>query len=193
MEKKFLSSTGLAKFLEKLYEVFSQVGHTHTKSQITDFPTIPTNVSQLTNDSGYITTDNDTTYTLTRDGSSIVLTGTDGTTQTVEDLDTIISVDSELSADSENPVQNKVINTAISNLTSKIDDSLVELDSSLSIEGMAADAKAVGDVISEIQPYFLNIDYENLLAFDTTEIVIGSLANTTSVLGQAILGQMVLA
>ena len=193
MEKKFLSSTGLAKFLEKLYEVFSQVGHTHTKSQITDFPTIPTNVSQLTNDSGYITTDNDTTYTLTRDGSSIVLTGTDGTTQTVEDLDTIISVDSELSAESENPVQNKVINTAISNLTSKIDDSLVELDSSLSIEGMAADAKAVGDVISEIQPYFLNIDYENLLAFDTTEIVIGSLANTTSVLGQAILGQMVLA
>ena len=29
--------------------------HTHTKSQITDFPTIPSNTSQLTNDSGFIT------------------------------------------------------------------------------------------------------------------------------------------
>jgi hypothetical protein len=38
----------------------------------------------------------------------------------------------------------------------------------------------------------LNIDYNTLLAFDTSEIVIG-VASTTSVLGQAILGQMVLA
>ena len=29
--------------------------HTHTKSQITDFPTIPSKTSQLTNDSGFIT------------------------------------------------------------------------------------------------------------------------------------------
>lgn len=34
--------------------------HTHTKSEITDFPTIPTKTSQLTNDSGFKTTD--TTY-----------------------------------------------------------------------------------------------------------------------------------
>lgn len=45
--------------------------------------------------------------------------------------------------------------------------------------------------LSEIlNTYILNIDYD-ALAFDTTEIVIGS--NTTSVLGQAILGQLVLA
>ena len=31
--------------------------HSHTKSQITDFPTIPSSTSQLTNDSGYITAD----------------------------------------------------------------------------------------------------------------------------------------
>ena len=42
-----------------------------------------------------------------------------------------------------------------------------------------------------LNTYILNIDY-NALAFDTTEIVIGS-TNTTSVLGQAILGQLVLA
>ena len=38
----------------------------------------------------------------------------------------------------------------------------------------------------------LNIDY-NDLAFDTTEIVVNMSSSTTSVLGQAILGQMILA
>ena len=32
----------------------SDTSHTHTKSQITDFPTIPTKTSDLTNDSGFI-------------------------------------------------------------------------------------------------------------------------------------------
>ena len=36
--------------------------HTHTKSQITDFPTIPSNTSQLTNDSGYITSSGSCNY-----------------------------------------------------------------------------------------------------------------------------------
>jgi hypothetical protein len=35
--------------------------HTHTKSDITDFPTIPSKTSDLTNDSGYITTETDPT------------------------------------------------------------------------------------------------------------------------------------
>ena len=34
---------------------FAAASHTHTKSQITDFPTIPTKTSQLTNDSGFLT------------------------------------------------------------------------------------------------------------------------------------------
>ena len=38
----------------------------------------------------------------------------------------------------------------------------------------------------------LEIDYDNLLAFNTSEIIIG-IVNTSSVLGQAILGQMILA
>ena len=45
----------------------------------------------------------------------------------------------------------------------------------------------LSDILST---YILSIDYD-ALAFDTTEIVVGS--NTTSVLGQAILGQLVLA
>ena len=49
------------------------------------------------------------------------------------------------------------------------------------------------DSLSNIlETYILNIDYNTLLAFDTSEIVIGA-TSTTSVLGQAILGQMVLA
>ena len=43
-----------------------------------------------------------------------------------------------------------------------------------------------------LETYILNIDYDTLLAFDTSEIVIGAIS-TTSVLGQAILGQRVLA
>jgi hypothetical protein len=46
--------------------------------------------------------------------------------------------------------------------------------------------------MSDIDAYIFNVDYDNLLAFDTTELVINS-ASTTSVLGQAILGQMILA
>lgn len=42
--------------------------------------------------------------------------------------------------------------------------------------------------------YLLNIDYDTLLAFDTSEIVIGSMPTPTiAVLGQAMLGYMVLA
>ena len=126
MEKKYLGSTGLAKFLENLYNVFSQVGHTHTKSQITDFPTIPTKVSQLDNDIGFVNHDENTTYTLTKDGNTITLTGTDGSTTSVEDSDTIISVDSELLDDSLNPVQNKVIKSEFDAINALIGDASVE-------------------------------------------------------------------
>ena len=47
--------------------------------------------------------------------------------------------------------------------------------------------------ITMLESIDFNIDYDSNLAFDTTEIVINNLTNTTSVLGQAILGQMVLA
>ena len=50
--------------------------------------TVPTKVSQLTNDSGFNTTDNNTTYSLTKSGSTITLTGSDGSTTSVTDSDT---------------------------------------------------------------------------------------------------------
>lgn len=50
----------------------------------------------------------------------------------------------------------------------------------------------ISDIQGLINTYILNIDYSTL-AFDTTEIVIGNTTTSTSVLGQAILGQLILA
>ena len=46
---------------------------------------IPTKVSELTNDSGFKITDNNTTYSLSKSGSTITLTGSDGSTTSVTD------------------------------------------------------------------------------------------------------------
>lgn len=54
-------------------------------SDLLETPTIPTKTSELTNDSGFKTTDNNTTYTLTKSGKSIILTGSDGSTTSVYD------------------------------------------------------------------------------------------------------------
>ena len=43
-----------------------------------------------------------------------------------------------------------------------------------------------------LEQYILNIDYNTILAFDTSEIVFEN-TSTTSILGQAILGQLILA
>ena len=70
------------------------VDHTHTAAQVGALPSstvIPTKTSQLTNDSGFKTTDNNTTYTLTKSGSTITLTGSDGSTTSVDDSDSIVS------------------------------------------------------------------------------------------------------
>lgn len=42
-----------------------------------------------------------------------------------------------------------------------------------------------------LKDYILEIDYDTLLAFNTSEIIIGM--STSSILGQAILGQLILA
>lgn len=52
---------------------------------------VPTKVSQLTNDSGFKTTDNNTTYSLSKSGSTITLTGSDGSTTSVADSNTTYS------------------------------------------------------------------------------------------------------
>lgn len=56
-----------------------------------DASSVPTKVSDLTNDAGYITSDNNTTYTLTKSGNTIKLTGSDGSTTSVTDANTTYS------------------------------------------------------------------------------------------------------
>lgn len=51
---------------------------------------------------------------------------------------------------------------------------------------------AVSEQISTAIGEFINIDYDAFLAFDTSEIIFDT-TNTASVLGKAVLGQMVLA
>ena len=109
MNIDYMGKNSLAHLVEKIYSVFAQIGHSHSKSDIRDFPVIPSKTSELVNDSGFKTTDNNTTYTLTKEGENIVLTGSDGSSAYVNDSDTKTIVDSELSDSSENPVQNKVI------------------------------------------------------------------------------------
>ena len=116
MNIDYMGKNSLAHLVEKIYGVFAQIEHSHSKSDIRDLPEIPTKVSDLVNDSGFKTTDNNTTYTLTKDGETIVLTGSDGSAMSVKDSDTKITVDSELCSNSTNPVQNKVIDAEFSNI-----------------------------------------------------------------------------
>lgn len=53
--------------------------HTHTKSQITDFPTIPTNTNQLTNGAGFITSSGSCNYANSAGSSSITTRDSGGT------------------------------------------------------------------------------------------------------------------
>lgn len=81
----YIDKSGLSRFLVKIRGIFALKAHTHTKSQITD---MPTKLSQFTNDSGFKTTDNNTTYSLSKSGTTIILTGSDGKTTSVSDLNT---------------------------------------------------------------------------------------------------------
>lgn len=66
----------------------SKIGSYYPLNDSTINITVPTKTSELTNDSGYKTTDNNTTYTLTKSGSTITLTGSDGSKTSVTDSNT---------------------------------------------------------------------------------------------------------
>ena len=135
-KKKYVGLATLTRLVENIKTNFASKSHTHTKSEITDFPTIPTKTSELKNDSGFKTTDNNTTYDLAAsvnsangdvklnltaggtgsgtDAVSIVGTGSTKVTTNVSGVVSINNpVDSALSSTSTNPVQNKVVKTAI--------------------------------------------------------------------------------
>lgn len=84
---------------------FTPSSHTHTKSEITDFPTIPSKTSQLTNDSGFITDiavattsaagkvkPDGTTITVAADGT-ISAAGGSGITATYDSTNKILTLE----------------------------------------------------------------------------------------------------
>ena len=128
---QYLDKAGLTTLWTKIKNTFALKSHTHTKSQIKDFPTIPTvNNPTITinqggvkkgsfslNQSGAATidlTDNDTTYSTATQSANGLMSSSDK-----KKLDGIaegankITVDSALSSTSTNPVQNKVIKSAL--------------------------------------------------------------------------------
>lgn len=100
---KLIDTQILEYFKKKLTNIFAPISHKHTKSQITDFPT-----SMLANGGNSDTvnghtvnidvpsdakfTDVNTTYTLTKSGSTIYLKGSDGSQTTVSDSNTTYGV-----------------------------------------------------------------------------------------------------
>lgn len=158
----FMGKNSLAHLVEKIYGVFAQIEHSHSKSDIRDLPEIPTKVSDLVNDSGFKTTDNNTTYTLTKDGETIVLTGSDGSAMSVKDSDTKITVDSELCSNSTNPVQNKVLNEefeAISEAMTIMEDAV---DSKLNASDYKIDNGFSITSINPISNYAITARFEDL-------------------------------
>lgn len=53
MERRYFSDDSWSHFVSKLLALFSKKTHTHVKEEIVDFPTIPSKISELENDSGY--------------------------------------------------------------------------------------------------------------------------------------------
>lgn len=115
---KYLSIDGVARLLSNIAKKYSKVGHTHQHDEIKNLPPIPTKLSELVNDRGFINSDMNTTYQLISEEGYIKLVGSDGSLYRVE-IGDIFSIDGGLSEDSSNPVENKVITEAIKELVPK--------------------------------------------------------------------------
>ena len=83
-------------------------------TDLTNKPTIPTKVSQLTNDSGFLTTHQDlSAYAKTANLSAVATSGSYNDLSNKPTIPAAVTVDSALSSTSTNPVQNKIINSAL--------------------------------------------------------------------------------
>ena len=77
-------------------------------------PTVPSNVSAFTNDAGYLTAHQDlSAYAKSADLAKVATSGSYNDLANKPTIPSAVTVDSALSATSTNPVQNKVINTAL--------------------------------------------------------------------------------
>ena len=103
---KLIDTQMLEYFKSKISNIFAPITHKHTKSQITDFPSsMPANGGDADTVNGHTVnanvpsgakfTDVNTTYTLTKSGSTIYLNGSDGSQDTVSDSNTTYGLASQ--------------------------------------------------------------------------------------------------
>jgi hypothetical protein len=95
-------NTTWSNIVAKIKSALATVATSGSYNDLSNKPTIPTKTSQLTNDSGFKTTDNNTTYSLGSDGENVKLTPSSGNAQSVG-LSTLIN---GLSTGSDVPADN---------------------------------------------------------------------------------------
>ena len=89
---------------------------------------------------------------------------------------------------------NKVnVTDIVDNLTTNVANKPLSASQGVALKSLID--TSIEEVETNIKPYIFNIDYNTLLAFDTSEIVFDNSCNTStsSVLGKAVLGKMILA
>ena len=184
----------------------------------TVLPTVPTNVSAFTNDAGYLTQHQSLAeYVKTSDLGELATKDSVLKSDLASDiLESLNKADSALQSYTETdptvpdwakePNKPRYTADEVGALpnTTKIPTNVSELtnDAEFVTESYVESyvesyAQPKGNYIlqSSIEGYIFNIDYDAILAFDTSEVIFSTNTNTntSSVLGQAILGQMVLA
>lgn len=106
-ERKYASMSSISYLVDNIMAKFSKLGHKHTSSDITDLK-IPTKVSELTNDSGYVTTS-------VTDGLSETISGKANTSHT-HSISNVTNLQSSL--DAKVPTSRTINNkTLTSNIT----------------------------------------------------------------------------
>ena len=106
-KNQYVGLEALIRIIAHIKAGFATLGHTHTKSEILDLPAVPTKTSELVNDSGFKTTDNNTTYDFSSSKNSvngnvnlklsdsnnvtdsIIIVGNGGTTVTTDSAGTV--------------------------------------------------------------------------------------------------------
>ena len=110
-----------------------------------DASSVPTKVSDLTNDAGYITSDSDTTYELTKSGNTIMLTGSDGSTTSVTDSNTTYSTMTQAQATAGTStsglrISPKVLHDTIQDALPTVPDALSDLTNDMTVSDFQNDA-----------------------------------------------------
>lgn len=187
---------------EKIAEIPS--GFSGDYNDLTNKPVIPSKVSELENDSNFANkteienlqnkidilngTGEGSVKDTIADAVATIVANAPEDFDTLKEVATWIENDTLGTADLLNRMTAVEENVNIQSDWNQEDDTQKDfIKNKPDFEGLKSQ---VAELSGSVESYLLNIDYDATLAFDTTEIIFNS--TTSSILGQAILGQMVL-